>query len=155
MGPSSGSSTNTSGVNWMPNIGPYGSMLGIQLTTDIFVELPDDGPVRTETCGSHWNKPVVESYLGLFNYLLLCQWPNLFPLLWYTPGCIQWRRVFNVCFAVHLFQGENLVYSSYWPITFVSIWAVSCKCPTYVTPVTWHLSSLCDVAKSVSFYNQR
>jgi hypothetical protein len=43
------------------------SILGIKLTTDIVVELPDDGPVRTETCNSHWNKPVIESYLGLFN----------------------------------------------------------------------------------------
>jgi hypothetical protein len=31
----------------------YGSILGIQLTTDVSVELPDDGPVRTETCSSH------------------------------------------------------------------------------------------------------
>jgi hypothetical protein len=42
----------------------YGS---IQLTTDVFVELPDDGPVRTETCSSHWNKPTVKSYVGLYN----------------------------------------------------------------------------------------
>jgi hypothetical protein len=31
----------------------YGSILGIQLTTDVFVQLPDDGPVRAETCSSH------------------------------------------------------------------------------------------------------
>jgi hypothetical protein len=37
-----------------------GSILVIQLTTDVFVELPEDGPVRTETCSSHWNKPIVE-----------------------------------------------------------------------------------------------
>jgi hypothetical protein len=43
----------------------YGSILGIQLTTDISEELPDDGPVRTETRSSHQNKPVVESHLGL------------------------------------------------------------------------------------------
>jgi hypothetical protein len=44
----------------------YGSILGIQLTKDVFVEeLPDVGPMRTETCSSHLNKPTVESYLGL------------------------------------------------------------------------------------------
>jgi hypothetical protein len=31
----------------------YGSILGIQLTTDVFVDLPDNGPMRTETCSSH------------------------------------------------------------------------------------------------------
>jgi hypothetical protein len=31
----------------------YGSILGIQLTTDVFVELPDDDPMRTKTCSSH------------------------------------------------------------------------------------------------------
>jgi hypothetical protein len=35
----------------------YGFLLGIQLTTDAFAELPDDGRMRTETCSS---------YLGLF-----------------------------------------------------------------------------------------
>jgi hypothetical protein len=45
----------------------YGSLLGIQVTTDVFVQLPDDGPMRSETCSSHWNKPIVKSYLGLFN----------------------------------------------------------------------------------------
>jgi hypothetical protein len=59
----------------------YGSKLGILLTTDIFVELPDDGPVTAETCISHWNKPIVKSCLGLFNKILLCRHPNLFPLI--------------------------------------------------------------------------
>jgi hypothetical protein len=45
----------------------YGSMLGIQLTTDIFVELPNGGPVGTETCSNRWNEPIVKSYLHLFN----------------------------------------------------------------------------------------
>jgi hypothetical protein len=31
----------------------YGSKLSIKLITDVFVELPDQGPVRTETCSSH------------------------------------------------------------------------------------------------------
>jgi hypothetical protein len=29
------------------------SILGIQLTTDVFVELHDDGLVRAEICSSH------------------------------------------------------------------------------------------------------
>jgi hypothetical protein len=37
------------------------------ITTDIFVELPDEGPVMTETRNSHSNEPVVESYLDLNN----------------------------------------------------------------------------------------
>jgi hypothetical protein len=31
----------------------YASILSVQLITDVFVELPDDGPVGTETCSSH------------------------------------------------------------------------------------------------------
>jgi hypothetical protein len=31
----------------------YGSILGIHLTTDVFIELPDDGPVRNETHSRH------------------------------------------------------------------------------------------------------
>jgi hypothetical protein len=45
----------------------YEPIAGIQLTTDVFVELPDRRPVRNKTCSSHWNKPIVESCLGLFN----------------------------------------------------------------------------------------
>jgi hypothetical protein len=45
----------------------YGCILGIHLTTDVFVELPDDGRVRTETYSSHSNKSIVKSYIGLFN----------------------------------------------------------------------------------------
>jgi hypothetical protein len=30
----------------------YGPILCIQLTTDVFVELPDDGPVRNEKCSN-------------------------------------------------------------------------------------------------------
>jgi hypothetical protein len=44
----------------------YGSILGIQLITDVFVELPDDDPMRTKTCSSYWNKPIVDNYLDLF-----------------------------------------------------------------------------------------
>jgi hypothetical protein len=40
-------------VYYMTALHQYGSILGIQLTTDVFVELPDDAPVRTETCSSH------------------------------------------------------------------------------------------------------
>jgi hypothetical protein len=39
----------------------YRFILGIQLTTDVFV--PDDGPVRTETCSSHRNKPMLRVIL--------------------------------------------------------------------------------------------
>jgi hypothetical protein len=45
----------------------YGSILNTQSTTDIFVELPDDGPMGTETGSSHWDKPIVTSYIDLFN----------------------------------------------------------------------------------------
>jgi hypothetical protein len=44
----------------------YGFILYIQLTTHIFVELPNNSLVRTETCSSHWNKQIIKSYLGLF-----------------------------------------------------------------------------------------
>jgi hypothetical protein len=39
----------------------------IQLTTDAFIKLPGDDPVMAETCNTHWNEPIIESYLGLFN----------------------------------------------------------------------------------------
>jgi hypothetical protein len=31
----------------------YGYILGIKLTINVFLELPDDDPVRAETCISH------------------------------------------------------------------------------------------------------
>lgn len=47
-----------------------GSMLGIQLTTHVFVELPDDGFVRYETYSSHLNKLIgFSSFWGVGRHL--------------------------------------------------------------------------------------
>jgi hypothetical protein len=59
--PSSGSSTNTCVVNWMPNMDPSLTVIyctrvhamKLKITTNVFVELPDDGHVRTETCSNY------------------------------------------------------------------------------------------------------